>query len=73
MGGCPVSDTGSQTIRGIDSCTGLPVGGFTGSTGCTYGTTGTIDVAFMLLPLGLVLGRRRIRIAYRQIRRVGRP
>ena len=73
VGGCPVSDTGSETIRGIDSCTGLPVGGFTGSTGCTYGTTATIDLAFMLFPLGLILGRRRIRIAFRQIWRVGKP
>ncbi len=73
LGSCQTSDTGSQAIRGIDSCTGLPVGGFTGSTGCTYGTTATIDLAFMLLPLGLILSRRRIRIAFRQIRRVGRP
>jgi hypothetical protein len=50
----------------------LPVGGFTGATGCTYGTTATIDVAFMLLPLGLILGRRRIGTLLGRIRRVGK-
>jgi len=71
-GSCTGSDTDNEMVREIDCATGLPVGGFTGTTGCTYGTVATIDAAFWLLPLGLILGRKRIG-ALLSRRRAGRP
>jgi len=73
VGSCIGSDTDNETIREIDCATGLPVGGFTGATGCTYGTVATIDLAFVLLPLAIILRRSRIGTWFLGTRKVGRP
>jgi len=73
VGSCIGSDTDNETIRKIDCATGLPVGGFTGATGCTYGTVATIDLAFVLLPLAIILRRSRIGTWFLGTRKVGRP
>ena len=73
VGSCIGSDTDNETIRKIDCATGLPVGGFTGATGCTYGTVATIDFLLVLLPLAVILRRSRIGTWFLGTRKVGRP
>jgi hypothetical protein len=72
-GSCISSDTDNETIRKIDCATGLPVGGFTGATGCTYGTVATIDLLFVLFPLAIIFRRSRIGTRLWGTRKVGGP
>jgi hypothetical protein len=72
-GSCISSDTDNQAVRKIDCATGLPVGGFTGATGCTYGTVATIDLALVLLPLAFVFRRSRIGTRLWGTRKVSKP
>jgi sugar lactone lactonase YvrE len=59
VGSLTYSDTGSATLGEIDPYTGMPVTSFSNAAGCTSGMA-TIDWAFVVLALGLILARRRI-------------
>jgi len=73
IGTLETCNEGDQTCRQIDPVTGLPIGGFTGTTGCTYGTVATIDLALVLLPLAFIFRRSRIGTRLWGARKVGRP
>jgi hypothetical protein len=59
VGSLTYSDTGSATLGDVDPYTGQPVTSFSNAAGCTSGMA-TIDWAFVVLALGLILARRRI-------------
>jgi hypothetical protein len=59
VGSLTYSDTGSATLGDIDPYTGQPITSFSNAAACNSGMA-TIDWAFVVLALGLILARRRI-------------
>jgi trimeric autotransporter adhesin len=58
-GSLSFSDTGSATLGGVDPITGEPTGSFSNAAGCSGGMA-TIDWAFVVVVLGLILARRQV-------------
>ena len=58
-GSLTFADTGSATLGGVDPITGEPIGSFSNAAACNTGMA-TIDWAFVVVALGLILARRRV-------------
>jgi sugar lactone lactonase YvrE len=59
VGSLTFSDSGNAVLSGINPTTGEPAGSFSNAAGCTGGMA-TVDWAFVVLALGLILARSRV-------------
>jgi len=71
-GSLSFSDTGSATLGGIDPITGEPTGSFSNAAACSGGMA-TIDWAFVVVVLGLILARRQVGGLLMRVRSVAGP
>jgi len=68
-GSLSFADTGSATLGGVDPVTGEPTGSFSNAASCNTGPA-TIDWVFVVVALGLILARSRVRGLLMRVRGV---